>query len=106
MLDVLDAHALRAPEEHGVRVGRVDDVVDLDAEIVRRGDVLVRGVDEHGQVVEQRLLGRAGLAGMELDPCSADLDARRARRPGRAGPKPSEPYSAAVSSGFAEKSAT
>ena len=87
--------------------GGVDDVVDLDAEVVRGRDVLVRRVDEDREVVEQRLVGRARLAGMELDARAADLDARRARRAAaRAGAKPSEPYSAAVSSGLAERSAT
>ena len=58
--------------------GGVDDIVDLDAEVVRAGDVLVRRLDEHREVVEQRPLGRARLAGMELDERAADLDTRRA----------------------------
>ena len=33
VLDVLDLDPLRAPDEHGVRVRRVDDVVDLDPEL-------------------------------------------------------------------------
>jgi len=44
----------------------------------RGGDVLVCRVDEHGKVVEKRLFGRAGLAGLELDPRAADLDPRAA----------------------------
>ena len=35
VLDVLDPHALRAPDEDGERVRGVDDVVDLDAEVAR-----------------------------------------------------------------------
>ncbi len=107
VLDVLDTHPLGPPEEHRVRVRGVDDVVDLDAEVVRGGDVLVRGVDEHGEMVQQRLLGRARLSRVELDPRPADLDARSARTaPGAAGAKPSDPYSSAVALGSCEKSAT
>ena len=76
VLDVLDAHALRAPEERGEGVRSIDDRLDLDAEILRVGDHLVGGVDEHRQVVEQRPLGLAGLARVELDVGAADLDAR------------------------------
>jgi hypothetical protein len=77
VLDVLDPDVLGAAQEHRVRVRRVDDVVDLDAEVVRGRDVLVGGLDEDGEVVEQRPLGRARLAGMELDERAADFDARR-----------------------------
>jgi len=82
VLHVLDADALRPPDEHGVGVRGVDDVVDLHAEVVRLGDVLVRGVDEDGEVVEQRLLRGARVALVELDVGAADLDAGRAGRAG------------------------
>ncbi len=85
VLDVLDADVLGAAQEDGVRVRRVDDVVDLDADVLRGGDRLVRRVDEHREMVEQRPLRRTGLARMELDPRTADRDAR-ARPTGRARP--------------------
>jgi hypothetical protein len=75
VLDVLDADALRAPDEDCACVRCVDDVVD-DAHVLRLGDVVVDGVDEHREVVEDRLLGIAGPAGVELDIRAADLDAR------------------------------
>ena len=85
MLDVLDPHALRAPDEDRERVRGVDDVVDLDAEVARRGLVFVGRVDEHGEVVEERPFRRPRLAGLELDPRPADLDARAPGRAGRCG---------------------
>ena len=57
---------------------------------------LLGRVDEHREVVEQRPLGIAGLAGVELDVRAADLDARR--RP--SGAKPNRAYVAAVASGL------
>ena len=84
VLDVLDANLFGPAEEDRVRVRRVDDVVDLHAELLRLDDVLVRGLHEHREVVQQRALGIARLTGVELDPRTADLDARGARR-GRLG---------------------
>ena len=49
--------------------------------LARVGDHLVGRVDEHGEVVQQRPLGRRRVALVELDERAADLDARR-RRPG------------------------
>ena len=84
MLDVLDAHAIGTPDEHCAGVGSVDDVVDH-AHVLGLGNVLVDGVDQHGEVVQQRLLGIAGLAGVEFDVRAADLDARMAGRRRRRG---------------------
>src|SRR5262249_22820674 len=47
--------------------------------------VLVGGLDENGKVVEERLLGRARIPRMKLDPGTADFDARRAGPTGRSG---------------------
>ncbi len=94
-------------EEDRVRVRRVDDVVDLDAELVRRLDVLLGRVDEDGEVVEQRPLGSAGVALLELDVGAADLDARTAGRAGRRRARSrASVYSSAVAAGSAERSAT
>src|SRR5439155_26118934 len=84
VLDVLDAHALRAPDENRPRVRRIDDVVEH-AHVLSLGDVLVDRVDQHREVIEQRLVGIARLARMELDVRAADLDTwmalgRRERR--------------------------
>ena len=103
MLDVLDLDALGPPDEHGVRVRRVDEVGDLDAELTRLLDVLVRRVDEHREVVQQRALRVAGLARVELDVRAADLHARRARGARRGGEKPSARTRAAVCSGRARE---
>src|SRR5438270_7928481 len=75
VLDVLDADALRPPDEDGPRVRGVDHVVE-DAHVLCLGDVLVDRVDQHRKVVEQRLVRIARLARMELDVRAADLDAR------------------------------
>src|SRR5204863_3856274 len=88
VLDVLDLHALGAPDEDGVRVGGVDDVGDLDAELARLGNVLVRRLDLDGKVVQERLLGIARLALVELDEGASCLDARRAGRAWLDGRKP------------------
>src|SRR5438552_9914373 len=80
VLDVLDANALRPAEEHRVGIGRVDDVVDLDAEVVRGRERLVGRVDEHGEMVQQGLLRHAGISGVELDPGAADAYPGRAPR--------------------------
>jgi len=74
VLDVLDPHALRAPDEHRVGVGRVDDVVDLEAELARLFDVLLGGLDPDGEVIQERALGIPRLAVVELDERAADLD--------------------------------
>ncbi len=84
VLDVLDAHALRAADEDGERVRRVDDVVDLDAEVLRGGDGLVRRVDEDGEMVEQRPLRRArrirdGTRSTRRRPRRADIRTGRAQ---------------------------
>src|SRR5207237_5808416 len=50
VLDVLDPHTLRAPEEDRVGVRRVNDVVDLDAELFSLGNVLLCRVHEHRQM--------------------------------------------------------
>ena len=75
MLDVLDPDAVRAPEEDRERVRRVDEAVDLDPRVLRVLLVLVGRVDEDGEMVQQRPLGRAGVALVELDEGAADLDA-------------------------------
>jgi hypothetical protein len=80
VLDVLDLDPLRAPDEDGVGVRRVDDVVDLDPELAGLGDVLLGRLDQNRKVVQQRSLRVARLALVELDESSADLDPRRARR--------------------------
>ena len=102
VLDVLDAHPLGAPDEDGTSVRSVDDVVD-DTHVLGLRDVLVDGVDEHREVVQQRPLGSPGIAGMELDEGAADLDARlpvgRRRRLVEA---VASRYSLAVASGSAE----
>ena len=72
MLDVLDLHALGAQHEHGVRVRRVDDVGDLCGQLLR----VVRPVDEHGEVVQERSLRFGRIAGVELEKRTAELDAR------------------------------
>ena len=88
VLDVLDLHALRPPDEQRVRVGGVDDVGDVEPELARLGDVLVGRVDLDGEVVQERELGIARLALVELDECASDLDARCARRARRGGREP------------------
>ena len=75
MLDVLDANAVGAPDEHGAGVCSIDDVVD-DAELLGLFGMFVGGVDEHRQVVQQRLFRIARVAGMEFDVGTPDLDAR------------------------------
>src|SRR5436190_1968542 len=81
VLDVLDPDALWPPEEDRVRVRRVDDALDLDAELLGLRDVLVRRVDEDGEMVEQWTLGLARVARIEVDEGAADDDPRPARRP-------------------------
>src|SRR3954447_15239814 len=65
VLDVLDADAVGAAHEDGQRVGGVLDVVDLPSVLLgllldRRG-----GVDEHGEMVEQRALALLAAAALE-----------------------------------------
>ena len=88
VLDVLDLDALGPPDEHRVRVRRVHDVRDLEPELARLGDVVVGRVDLDREVVQQRLLGIARLALVELDERAARLDPRRAGRPGLGGGEP------------------
>src|SRR3954454_13097867 len=52
VLHVLDLDPVGAPDEDRVRVGRVDDVGDLDPLSLRFLDVIVRGVDLESEVVE------------------------------------------------------
>jgi hypothetical protein len=77
VLDVLEPHALGKPDEDGERVGRVDEVLDLDVPLLGRSPVLFGGVDEHGQVIEQWSLGVSRVALVELDERAGDFDARR-----------------------------
>src|SRR6266516_5087552 len=79
VLDVLDPHTLGAPEKDRVRVRRVDDVVDLDAELLSLRDMLLGRVDEYREVVQQRALRLARIALVQLDESAADLDARLLR---------------------------
>ena len=101
MLDVLDADALRAPHEHCSRVGGVDDVVD-DVALLGLGDHRIDLVDEHRDVVQQRLVRLTGIAGMKLDVRPADLDARMAFADGSTELNPRSVYSFAVPAGSAE----
>ena len=64
---------VRAPDEDRERVRRVDDVLDLDAELLGLGLVLVGRVDEHAEVVEQRPLRLARVALRQLEEGAADL---------------------------------
>src|SRR6185437_2756838 len=83
VLDVLDLDPLRAPDEHGVRVCRVDDVVDLDPELAGLRDVILGRLDQNGEMVQQRPLRIARLTLVELDERPADLHPWRARGPRR-----------------------
>ena len=62
--------------------------VDLEPELLGLGDVLVRRVDEHREVVQQRPLGLTGIALVELDERAADLDPRALRGPWRGDAEP------------------
>src|SRR5215204_4707507 len=62
VLHVLDAHAGRAAQEHGERVGCVLDVVDLDAALLGVALHLVGRIHEQRDVVEQRALGLGALS--------------------------------------------
>ena len=88
MLDVLELDVLGQPDEHGQRVLRVHVVGHLDARLLGLGLVLGGRVDQDGEVVEQRPLGVAGVAGVELDVRAADLDAGLPSALGAAGRKP------------------
>src|SRR3954451_23038852 len=79
VLDVLDPNALRPPDEDRVGVRRVDDVVDLNAELLGLRDVLLGGVDQNCEVVEERPLGIARSALVKLHEGAADLDPRLLR---------------------------
>ncbi len=74
MLDVLDAHPIRAPEECRVRVRRIDDRLDLDALVAGVVDHSLCRVDEDGEMVQQRPLRLAWSTLVELDERPADLD--------------------------------
>ena len=52
VLDILELHALGAPDEDGVRVRGVDDVVHLDPRLARLREVLVGSAEEHRQEAE------------------------------------------------------
>src|SRR4029079_1502624 len=67
VLDVLELDAVRAPDEHGVRVRRIDDVGDLEPAFLGLADVVVCRVHAQSEVVEQRALRLLGLALLELD---------------------------------------
>src|SRR5215212_5636859 len=72
VLDVLDADAVGAAHEDGERVGRILGVVDLPSVLLgllldRRG-----GVDEHGEVVEQRALALLATTGLEANDLVGD----------------------------------
>ena len=82
MLYVLDPHTLGAPEKDRVRVRRVDDVVDVDAELLGLGDVLLGRVDEHRKMVQQRALRLTRVALVQLDEGASDLDTRLLRGAG------------------------
>jgi len=82
VLDVFDPHTLRAPEKDRVCVRRVDDVVDLDAELLGLGDVILGRVDEHREMVQQRALRLARVALVQLDEGASDLDPRLFRGAG------------------------
>src|SRR5207247_7553378 len=77
VLDVLEAHAVRPPDEHRPRVRRVDDTLD-DPLLFRLTRVLVGRVDEDREMVQQRPLRHAGIALVELDVRTAYLDPRTA----------------------------
>ena len=64
--------------ERGVGVRRVDDVLDLDAELLGLLDVPVGRVDEHGEMVQQRPLGvRLPVPELEVRAGRARAAARR-----------------------------
>jgi len=75
VLDVLDPDAVGSPDEDRARVRRVDDALD-DPQILRFRGVLLRRIDEHGQVVQQRPLRLAGITFVELDVGPTHFDAR------------------------------
>src|SRR5829696_2111592 len=51
VLDVLDLHALGPPDEHGLRVGRVHNVGDLEPARLGLLELVVGRWHEHGEVV-------------------------------------------------------
>ena len=70
--------------------GGVDDVVDLDAELARLGDVLARPTrPSTARWFSSGRSGSPGVAGVELDERAADLDARAPGGRARAALKPS-----------------
>ena len=76
VLDVLDLHAVRAPEEDRVGIRGVDDVGDLDPELVRAAMCSSAESTRTARWFRSGSLGRADLAAVELDVGAADLDAR------------------------------
>src|SRR5436190_3284087 len=76
VLDVLGLDALGPPDEDRVGVRRVDDVSDIEAELLRLGDVLVDRLDLHREMVQQRPLRVARLTFVELDERATNLYAR------------------------------
>ena len=88
MLHVLDLYALGAPDEERVGVRGIDNVGDLETEIVRLANVLLRGIDEDGEVVQERPLGLLDVALVELHERAASFDAGCAILAASAGRKP------------------
>ncbi len=74
MLDVLELHAIRPPDEERQRVGCVDDVGDLESPLLRSRDLRLDRVNQHTDVVQERPLGIAGLAPLQLDERATHLE--------------------------------
>ena len=53
MLDVLELHAIGAPDEERERVRSIDDVGDLEPTLLGLGDVLVDSVEQHVSEAEE-----------------------------------------------------
>jgi len=73
VLDVLELHPVGPPDEERDRVRRVDEVVDLDPEILGIGPMLLDRVDEDADVVQERTLRVAEVAGEQLEERAAHL---------------------------------
>src|SRR5438093_1033324 len=65
------------------RLEPVQPVIDLDAELFSLGNVLLCRVHEHREMIQQRPLGVARVALVQLDEGTADLHARLLRGAGR-----------------------
>jgi hypothetical protein len=85
VLDVLELDVLGQPDEDGERVGGVHELGDFDPGALRGGLVLLGGIDQHRKMVQERSLGIARIAGMELDVGTAYLDAGLSLRAGLGG---------------------